>query len=139
MIYYAFQVGGKLEEIHYMTYHFNIMPRVSKTTVNQRIREVRKNLNLSQAQFSKITALSSGYLAGIETEKREVNERLIKLTCASFNVNEIWLKTGAGQMFSENPKGQFTKLVGLFKELQPRFQDFILKQIDHLLSIQDQK
>ncbi|GHU41671.1 hypothetical protein FACS1894190_10070 [Spirochaetia bacterium] len=94
-------------------------------------------MNLLQPQFSKITALSTGYLAGVETEKRKVNKRLVKLTCSAFSVNETWLETGKGEMFIENPEEQFSKLVGLFKELQPRFQDFILKQIDHLLSIQD--
>jgi hypothetical protein len=81
--------------------------------------------------------LSSGYLAGVEVEKRKVNERLVKLICSSFNVNEKWLKLGEGEMFDRNPDENFTKLIALFKELDPKYQAYILKEIDLLLDIQD--
>ena len=74
----------------------------------------------------------------MEVEKRKVNERLVKLICSSFNVNEKWLKSGEGEMFDRNPDENFTKLISLFKELDPKFQAYILKQIDLLLDIQDQ-
>jgi transcriptional regulator with XRE-family HTH domain len=106
-------------------------------SVNRRVKQVREVLNLSQVQFSRVISLSSGYLAGVETEKRKANDRLIKLICASFHVNEIWLRTGEGEMFKEDPDAEFSKLVGLYKELNPTFQNYILKQIDLLLEIQD--
>jgi transcriptional regulator with XRE-family HTH domain len=106
-------------------------------SVNRRVKELRKALRLSQMQFSRAISLSSGYLAGVEVEKRKVNDRLVKLICASFNVNEHWLKTGVGEMFSQDPDKEFTKLVSLYKELDPKFQSYILKQIDLLLKMQD--
>jgi transcriptional regulator with XRE-family HTH domain len=106
-------------------------------TINYRVKQVREALQLSQVQFSRVISLSSGYLAGVEVEKRKVNARLIKLISSSFNVNAEWLKTGEGEMFSQNPQEEFTKLVSLYKELTPHFQHFILKQIDLLLEIQD--
>jgi phage repressor protein C with HTH and peptisase S24 domain len=75
----------------------------------------------------------------VEVEKRKVNDRFIKLICAAFNVNELWLKTGEGEMFNKEPNQEFTKLVSLFRELNPTFQEYILKQIDLLLEIQDKK
>jgi transcriptional regulator with XRE-family HTH domain len=107
------------------------------TTVNRRIKQVREALSLSQMKFSKVISLSSGYLAGVEVEKRKVNDRIIKLICASFGVNEKWLRNGEGEMFSIDPDKEFTKLVSLYKELHPKYQDYILKQIDLLLAIQD--
>ncbi|MDR3170905.1 MAG: helix-turn-helix domain-containing protein [Treponema sp.] len=107
-------------------------------SVNQRIKQVREALSLSQVQFSKVISLSSGYLAGVEVEKRKANDRIIKLICSSFGVNREWLKTGTGEMFDQNPKEECTKLVALFQELEPRFQRYILKQIDLLLALQDQ-
>ncbi|MDR0721687.1 MAG: helix-turn-helix domain-containing protein [Treponema sp.] len=107
-------------------------------TVNRRIKQVREALKLSQVQFSRVISLSSGYLAGVEVEKRKANDRIIKLICSSFNINETWLKTGEGEMFSLNPNEECTKLVSLYKELDPKFQDYILKQIDLLLIMQDQ-
>jgi transcriptional regulator with XRE-family HTH domain len=106
-------------------------------SVNQRIKQVREALRLSQVQFSRVISLSSGYLAGVETEKRKVNNRLIKLICSSFRVDEEWLRTGIGEMFNQNPDEGFTKLVSLYKELTPAFQAYILKQIDLLLEMQD--
>jgi transcriptional regulator with XRE-family HTH domain len=108
-------------------------------TVNRRIKQVREALKLSQVQFSRVISLSSGYLAGVEVEKRKANDRIIKLICSSFNVNELWLKTGEGDMFSLNPQEECIKLVSLYKELYPKFQDYILKQIDLLLLIQDKE
>jgi transcriptional regulator with XRE-family HTH domain len=108
------------------------------TSVNRRIKQIRQALKLSQVQFSRIISLSSGYLAGVEVEKRKVNDRLIKLICSSFNVNEEWLETGEGEMFRLHPDENFTKLVNLFKELDPKYQSYILKEIDLLLEIQDQ-
>jgi transcriptional regulator with XRE-family HTH domain len=106
-------------------------------SVNRRIKQVRQALRLSQVQFSRVISLSSGYLAGVEVEKRRVNERLIKLICSSFNVNEKWLKTGEDEMFNQDPDESFTKLISLFKELDPKYQAYILKEINLLLEIQD--
>jgi transcriptional regulator with XRE-family HTH domain len=99
---------------------------------------VRHALKLSQSQFSRIISLSSGYLAGVEIEKRRVNSRLVKLICSSFNVNEKWLEHGEGEMFRLHPDESFTKLVNLFKELDPKYQSYIFKEIDLLLDIQSQ-
>ncbi|MDR3145376.1 MAG: helix-turn-helix domain-containing protein [Treponema sp.] len=106
-------------------------------SVNRRIKQVREALHLSQVQFSRVISLSGGYLAGVETEKRKANDRIIKLICSAFNVNAEWLKTGAGEMFNQRPDEEFTKLVSLFRELGPHFREYILKQIDLLLEIQD--
>jgi transcriptional regulator with XRE-family HTH domain len=94
-------------------YRGGVDNNISKT-VNQRIKEVRDSLNLTQVQFSQVTSLSSGYLAGVEGGKRKVNDRLIKLTCAAFNVNVLWLKTGEGEIFNKEPVQECTKLVCLF-------------------------
>ena len=107
--------------------------------INRRIKELRKALNMTQVCFSRIIALSSGYLAGIETEKRRVNDRLIKLICSSFNVNDQWLRYGTGDMFTvKSSERQYIKLAGLFRELEPKYQDYIFREIDLLLKMQNE-
>ncbi|MDR3139466.1 MAG: helix-turn-helix transcriptional regulator [Treponema sp.] len=113
------------------------MKKMPVISINRRIKQVRETLKLSQVQFSRVISLSGGYLAGVETEKRKVNDRLIKLICSSFNVNADWLKTGEGPVFNEHSDEELTKLVSLFRELDPQFRDYILKQIGLLLEIQD--
>ena len=106
--------------------------------MNQRVKELRKALDMTQVSFSQVIALSSGYLAGIETEKRRVNNRLIKLICSSFKANEQWLRTGEGSMFTEDDSEQYIKLVGLFKELNRHYRDYVFKEIALLLKIQEE-
>ena len=115
------------------------MEQKNNNEINQRVKELRKVLNMTQVSFSQVIALSSGYLAGIETEKRRVNNRLIKLICSSFKVNEQWLRTGEGEMFAGDDNEQYIKLVGLFRELDTRYQDYIFKEIDLLLKIQEEE
>jgi TrmH family RNA methyltransferase len=80
------------------------MNNIPTVSINRRIKQIRQALRLSQVQFSRVISLSSGYLAGVEVEKRRVNDRLVKLICSAFKVNERWLKEGDGEMFSKGPK-----------------------------------
>ena len=107
--------------------------------INGRIRELRSILGLSQVKFSSITALSSGYIAGIETGRISVNDRLVKLICSSFNVNEAWLRHGEGDMFSEKmtEDKRFNNLVNTVRALPPKYQDFLFGVLDMLVKLKD--
>ena len=108
-------------------------------TINQRIKEVRLALNLSQAKFAKAISISNGYIAEIELGNRNVNDRLIKLISITFNVSENWLKNGEGAMFTEEHNQLLELASTTFKELKPIYQKYILKQIDQLLEIQNEE
>jgi hypothetical protein len=84
--------------------------------------------------------MSSGYIAGIETGRIEVNERLIKLVCSSFNANETWLRYGEEDMFLETlPDDQrFKNLVNTVRALPPKYQNFLFQILDMLLKLKDQ-
>jgi transcriptional regulator with XRE-family HTH domain len=106
--------------------------------VNQRIKLVRESLGMSQREFSRLLALSGGYIAGIEVNLRPVNHRLIKLIAAEFGVNENWLLTGTGQMFTvKNTDERATKLVALFKDLPAKYQDVVFGMIELLRKAPD--
>jgi transcriptional regulator with XRE-family HTH domain len=106
-------------------------------SINQRVKQAREALDLSQRNFAKILSVSHGYLAGIETGIRKVNGRLIKLMASEFAVNEAWLRTGEGEMFSQSPDEKFTKLVGLFRELPLKYQDLVYQIVEILLKIKE--
>ena len=108
----------------------------TRMSINQRVREVRQILNLSQAKFAKALAMSNGYVAGIELEHNNVNDRIIKLICFTFNVSEQWLRTGNGCMFNEKPDKLLELATSNFKALKPEYQKYIVKQIEQLLEIQ---
>lgn len=65
----------------------------------ERLKELRKTLKLNQTLFGKRIGMSQPGYAQIEKGGRSLNDRLIKLICIEFNVNEDWLRTGNGDMF----------------------------------------
>lgn len=67
--------------------------------MNTRLVELRKTLNLTQAKFAEKLNLSQPLLGRIETGSRGLTDRTIADICREFDVNEEWLRTGAGEMF----------------------------------------
>jgi transcriptional regulator with XRE-family HTH domain len=108
-------------------------------TINQRIKKLRKELKLTQNEFSSIITISAGQLACIETEKRIVNDRTVKLVCDSFKVNNTWLRTGEGPIFSEDKDVKYTKLIALYDTLRPKYQEYILNAINNFLKMQSEE
>jgi len=111
------------------------------SVIKDRIREVRSVLGLSQVKFSSIMSLSNSYTAGVETGRITVSDRLIKLVCSSFNVNEAWLRYGEGEMFLETmiKDKRFNNLVNTVKALPPKYQDFLFGVLDMLVKLKDTK
>ncbi|MCL2793040.1 MAG: helix-turn-helix domain-containing protein [Spirochaetaceae bacterium] len=108
-------------------------------TVNERIRELRCSLRLSQRAFAKAVYVSNGYLAGIELGNNEVKDRLIHLISTTFSANKHWLLTGEGCMFNSTTEKKMERMTSLFNELYPEYQDFVLRQIDELIELQNIK
>jgi len=106
-------------------------------TVNERIRELRCTLKLSQRAFAKAVYVSNGYLADIELGNNEVKDRLIHLISTTFSVNKHWLLTGEGRMFNSSTEEKMERMTTLFNELYPEYQDFVLRQIDELIELQN--
>ena len=102
-------------------------------TISKRIRVVRQTLNMSQVEFAKAIYISNGYIAELECEHRRVNDRIIHLISLTFGVNEKWLKTGEGDMFFRTPGERLQRMISLFNELPPKFQDYVTQQIEQLL------
>jgi transcriptional regulator with XRE-family HTH domain len=102
-------------------------------TVNERIREARKTLKLSQAEFAKAVFISNGYVAELECGHKRANDRIIHLISVTFGVNETWLKTGEGSMFYKSPDEKLQRMISLFNELPPKFQDYVMVQIEALI------
>jgi len=115
------------------------MPDEAMPAINKRIREIRSVLGLSQVKFSSLIAISSSYIAGIETGHIAVNERLIKLVCSSFNVNESWMRHGEGEMFIEPmiEDKRFNNLVNTVRALPPKYQEFLFGVLDMLVKLKD--
>ncbi|MGU8478435.1 helix-turn-helix domain-containing protein [Clostridium perfringens] len=67
--------------------------------MNERVKEVRKSLGLTQEQFGKKINMGRSNLSLIESGKVNVSPRVINDICEKFQVNEYWLRFGKGEMF----------------------------------------
>lgn len=70
-------------------------------TENERIKDVRKALNLTQDKFGAKLGVGKTAISKIEKEERGVTEQLRLAVCREFRVSEDWLRTGKGDMFVE--------------------------------------
>jgi transcriptional regulator with XRE-family HTH domain len=104
-------------------------------TINERIKHLRTSLQMSQAEFAKAIFISNGYIAELESANRKVNDRIIRLMSLTFGVSETWLKNGTGNMFFTNPSEKLQRLTSLFSDLPPKFQDYVMIQIEQLLTV----
>lgn len=104
-------------------------------TISKRIKHLRQTLNMSQVEFAKSIYISNGYIAELECEHRKVNDRIVHLISLTFGVNEKWLKTGEGDMFYSTPGEKLQRMVSLFNELPPKFQDYVMQQVEQLLIV----
>lgn len=68
--------------------------------IGERIKELRSILKLSQVKFAEAIHISKGYQAQLELMQAPANDRVITLIAATFKVNEAWLRSGEGAMFT---------------------------------------
>lgn len=80
-------------------------------SVNDRIKEIRKHLKLSQTVFGEKLGVGRGVIANLEMNITEPKELFIDLICNTFNVSHEWLKTGEGEMFTADHETIVDKLI----------------------------
>jgi transcriptional regulator with XRE-family HTH domain len=107
--------------------------------INQRLLEVRRSLGLSQKEFAEGLKVSRTYQAALEQQGFKINDRIISIICMVYGVNEEWLKTGKGDMFSEKKDMRLERATMEFKKLDVSLQDYILKQMEWLIECQKDK
>lgn len=84
--------------------------------MNERIKKIRKDLNLTQDEFAAKINLSRNFIAQIEIGTKVPSDRTIKQICKEFNVNEDWLRTGLGEPYIEVSKDM--QIESMFKNIQ---------------------
>ncbi|MBO5030648.1 MAG: helix-turn-helix transcriptional regulator [Lachnospiraceae bacterium] len=70
-------------------------------TEGDRLKQIRKNANMTQEEFAKRMGVTQSAIARIERNTNNVSEQMRKSICREFNVDPIWLSTGEGEMFFE--------------------------------------
>lgn len=69
--------------------------------MNERLKKLRKELDMTQQEFADRIGIKRNSLANYETGRNTPIDAIIVSICREFNVNENWLRTGEGEMFVE--------------------------------------
>lgn len=69
--------------------------------MNERIKELRLKLGLSQEDFGRRLGVGRGAITNIELNKVEPKSLFVDLICEQFRVNKEWLETGDGPMLAD--------------------------------------
>lgn len=72
-------------------------------TENERVRELRKELKLSQTKFGEKLGVSKDVIVNIELGRVELKELMLNLISKTFNANPLWILEGQGEMFLDTP------------------------------------
>ena len=105
--------------------------------MKQRLRELRKTLNLNQTEFGNRIGVKQSTITGYETGKRIPLDSVIFSICREFNVNEDWLRSGEGDMFLPQ-EDEVSEIVSHLLDESNPFYDMIL-DIMHTFNNLDDK
>lgn len=98
--------------------------------IEERIRELRKSLKLSQTAFGEKLGVSRDVISNLEQSRVVPSDLIINMICAKFGVNEDWLRSGDGEMFTPmTPDMKVAKLFGkVMKEDLSEFKQELLEK-----------
>lgn len=72
-------------------------------TEGERIKKIRKENKMTLEQFGNKLGVGKTTISRIENGINNITEQMRKSICREFRVNPIWLSTGKGNMFIEQP------------------------------------
>ena len=82
--------------------------------MNERIKKLRKYLDLTQKEFGERIGIKGNTIANYELGRNEPIDAVVSLICREFNVSEEWLRNGAGEMFKPSSNSALDALATEF-------------------------
>lgn len=108
--------------------------------INNRIKEVRKYLKLSQESFGESLGMSRAMVVNLEMDKLK-NQDQVKRYCKAisnvFNVNEEWLLTGEGDMLLPPPDERAAYVSYLLEGVDDPVANAIMHFVEVYMSLDD--
>ena len=74
--------------------------------MKDRLKRLRKDLDLTQKEFAEKIGSSQNVLANYEIGRRNPSSSVINNICKTFGVSEEWLRNGTGEMFIEKSRSE---------------------------------
>lgn len=82
--------------------------------MNERLKQLRKSLSLTQEEFAKRLGIKRNTLANYEIGRNEPIDAVMSLICREFKVNEQWLRMGKGEIFITTPDDEIEVLAAKY-------------------------
>ena len=79
--------------------------------MKDRIRKIRRDLDLTQQEFADRIGIKRGTIANYEIGRNAPTDSVVSLICREFGVSEEWLRNGTGEMFAPDTSGELEALV----------------------------
>lgn len=79
--------------------------------MNERLKDLRKALHLSQAEFGKRIGISDAAVSKLEAGINSPSESTILLICSTYHVLYRWITTGEGQMFEDDKEARIDRII----------------------------
>lgn len=79
-------------------------------TQGERIREVRKSLELTLEKFGERLGVKKNAISALENGRNSLTDQMTKAICREFHVDYIWLTTGEGEMFVESDDDFYARI-----------------------------
>ena len=73
-------------------------------TTGERVKEIRKTLNLTLEKFGEKLGVGKPAISKIEKDERNLTDQMAKSICREYNVNYDYLIYEEGEMFSDLPQ-----------------------------------
>ena len=114
--------------------------------MNERIKELRRVLKISQEKFGARSKIWGASVSKIESGENNPSERTLSLIISEFNVSESWLRDGVGDMFKKSSneaerlvkKYSFPEIVGklltVYESLNESQQEAVLEYAQRFIA-----
>lgn len=103
--------------------------------MNNRIKELRKSLNLTQEEFAIRLAITKASVSRLESGINNPSDQTIKLICSEFGIRREWLEFGHEPMKAADmdnaPETLVPDLVSILSAY-PAVLDLFRKVVDHM-------
>lgn len=107
---------------------------------NERIKIIRKKLNMTAESFGKKIGVTRAAISNIENGNRSVTDQMRKSICREFNVDYIWLTTGEGEPFFESDESlEGNELLNDLLQDESEFVKSVFKMFNQKYTAQDWK
>lgn len=104
--------------------------------MNERIKELRKALGLTQTEFGEKLGVKPNTVSTYESGLRAPSDAVLMSICREYGVNEVWLRTGIGPMLV--PRTREEEIAGFMGRLLLREEGGFKRRFVSALALLDE-